>query len=324
MELHVRSGIGDVDSPSGRMSDVTSPRRWLPAYLALALIWGFSFFFIEVALGSFSPGEIALGRILLGVLVLGAALLVMRGGFPPRWAWGRLLVGSLLFVATPWTLFALAQAQVSSSLAAIINGATPLMTLLATLLIFREERPAPYRIIGLALGFAGVVTVVGWTTASGSPLAIAQLILAITCYGIGYPFVRRYLVGPRAPSVMSPVTMAFGLLAWGVLLTIPVALITGRPDAPPTLGALAALTALGILGSGVAYILNLRVVTNTDATTASTVTYVIPLVAVVAGAVLLGEPLHWSEAAGGVLVLVGAAIAQGLVPLRRRPTTVEP
>lgn len=306
------------------MTAVTSPRRWLPAYAALALIWGFSFLFIKVSLGSFSPGEVALGRILLGVLVLGASLLVLRSGFPPRWAWWRLLVGSLLFVATPWTLFALAETQVSSSLAGIINGATPLMTLLATLLVFREERPAPGRILGLALGFAGVVIVVGWTTASGSPLAIAELILAITCYGIGYPYVRRYLVGPRAPSTMSPVTMAFGLLAWGVILTIPVALLTERPDAPPTAAAVASLAALGILGSGIAYILNLRVVTDTDSTTASTVTYVIPLVAVVAGAVLLGEPLTWSEGIGGAIVLVGAAIAQGLLPLPRRATTSEP
>ena len=303
---------------------MTAPRRWLPAYIALALIWGFSFAFIEVALGSFSPGEIALGRIFLGALVLGTSLLILRGGWPPRWAWGRLLVASLLFVAIPWTMFALAQTQVTSSLAAVINGATPLMTLLATLIIFREERPSPLRIVGLVLGFAGVLIVVGWTTAGGSPVAIAELIIAITCYGIGYPFVRRYLVGPRAPSVMSPVTMAFGLLAWGVVLTIPAALLTGRPDTPPTVAALGSLVALGVLGSGIAYILSFRVVTDTDATTASTVTYVIPLVAVSAGALLLGEPLHWSEAVGGVIVLVGAAIAQGLLPRRQHAPASKP
>ena len=301
-----------------------SPRRWLPAYLALAVIWGFSFLFIKVALESFGPGEVAFGRILLGALVLGASLLALRIALPPRWALWRLLVGSLLFVATPWTLFALAETQVSSSLAGIINGATPLMTLLATLLVFREERPGLGRIVGLGIGFVGVVTVVGWTTASGSPLAVALLILAVSCYGVGYPYVRRYLVGPRAPGTMSPVSMAFGLLAWGVVLTLPVALIGPRPDTAPTIAAVGCLAALGILGSGFAYILNLRVVTQTDATTASTVTYVIPLVAVVAGAVILREPLTWNEAVGGALVILGAAIAQGLLTerlpaFRRRP-----
>ncbi|MGI9197888.1 MAG: DMT family transporter [Candidatus Nanopelagicales bacterium] len=290
-----------------------SPRRWLPSYLSLALIWGFSFLFIKVALESFSPGEVAFGRILLGAVVLGASLLLLRIAPPPRWALWRLLVGSLLFVATPWTLFALAETHVSSSLAGIINGATPLMTLLATLLVFREERPRPGRIVGLILGFLGVVIVVGWTTESGSPLAIAMLILAVSCYGVGYPYVRRYLVGPGVPSTMSPVSMSFGLLAWGVILTLPLAVLTPRPDTPPTGAAIACLAALGILGSGVAYILNLRVVTLTDATTASTVTYVIPLVAVIAGAVILREPLSWNEAVGGVIVLVGAGIAQGLL-----------
>ena len=306
------------------MTYVPSPRRWLPAYLALAVIWGFSFLFIKDALESFNPGEVAFGRILLGALVLGACLLALRIPLPPRWALWRLLVGSLLFVATPWTLFALAETQVSSSLAGIINGATPLMTLLATLLVFREERPGLGRIMGLGLGFVGVVIVVGWKTESGSPLAIALLILAVTCYGVGYPYVRRYLVGPQVPSAMSPVSMSFGLLAWGVVLTLPVALLTPRPDTAPTGAAIASLAALGILGSGIAYILNLRVVTLTDATTASTVTYVIPLVAVVAGALILGEPLTWNEALGGALVLLGAAIAQGLLTFRRRTRSTEP
>lgn len=299
-----------------------SPRAWLPSYLLLALIWGFSFFFIKVGLESFTPIGIAAGRIGLGFATLVVLAVILRTPLPPRWAWKYLLVTSLLWVSIPWMLFGYGETQVSSALAGIINAATPLMTLLAILIAFPEERPTRERIAGLALGFFGIVVVVGWGSMSASPLGVIALIGAITCYGVAFPFARRYLTGPSAREPIAPVALSLGLMVGGLIVTLPLALLTGftRGQAPEA-GPIAAVAALGILGSGLAYVLNIRVTQRADATTASTVTYLTPLVAVLAGALLLGEQITWNEPVGGVIVVIGAAIAQGVLRLGRRRAT---
>lgn len=298
-----------------------SPRGWLPSYLLLALIWGFSFFFIKVGLQDFTPIGVAAGRIVCGFLTLVVLALITRTPLPPRWAWKYLLIASLLWVSVPWLLFAYGETQVSSALAGIINAATPLMTLLAILVAFPEERPTRQRIVGLALGFAGILIVVGWGSLTGSPLGILALIAAITCYGVAFPFARRYLTGPTTRAPMSPISLALGLLAWGVVVTAPLGLLTGVTHSEVSLAPLACILALGILGSGLAYVLNFRVTQRADATTASTVTYLTPLVAVLAGALLLDEHITWNQPVGGLVVIVGAAIAQGVLRLPRKPST---
>lgn len=297
-----------------------SPRAWLPSYVLLALIWGFSFFFIKVGLESFTPIGVAAGRITLGLVTLLVLSVILRTPPPPRWAWKYLLVASLLWVSVPWMLFGFGETQVSSALAGIINAATPLMTLLAILIAFPEERPTPWRIAGLAIGFLGIVVVVGWGSMTATPLGIVALIGAIACYGVAFPFARRYLTGPSTREPMAPVSLSLGLMVGGLIVTLPLALLTGFTHGqPPAAGPLAAVAALGILGSGLAYVLNIRVTQRADATTASTVTYLTPLVAVLAGAVLLGEQITWNEPVGGAIVVAGAAIAQGVLrPGRRR------
>lgn len=293
---------------------------WLPSYLALALIWGFSFFFIKVGLESFTPVGVAVGRIAFGALALIIVTLITRPALPPRWSWGHLFIASLLWVSIPWTLFAFAETQVSSALAGILNGAAPLMTLLVILLAFPEEKPTAARIIGLVVGFAGIVIVIGPDALVGSPLGILALLGAITCYGIAFPYARRYLTGPTARTRISPISMALALMVGGLIVTVPLSFASGVVDGPVTPGPLLSILALGALGSGIAYVLNFRVVTYADATTASTVAFLTPLVAIIAGAVLLGEPLSWHQPLGGLLVVAGAATAQGLlrVPVRSR------
>lgn len=229
-------------------------------------------------------------------------------------------------------LFGFAETQVSSALAGIINGATPLMTLLAILVAFPEEKPTLQRILGLFIGFAGIIVVVGpWQGIEGSDaLGIAALVLAIACYGIAFPFARRYLYSAKDPDgnprpPLNPIALALAMMVWGLVITGPIVLITGVTDAPMSSAPFFAVAALGILGSGIAYVLNFRVVQRSDATTASTVTYFTPLVAVIAGAVLLGEHLSWNQPVGGVIVVLGAAIAQGVLrvgsPRSRTPHT---
>lgn len=297
----------------------TTYARWLPAYLALALIWGCSFLFIEVGLESFTPMGVTFGRITIGLATVLLLSLLTRIRLPPRWSWGPLFIASLLWVGIPWTLFPIAQTMVTSSLAGIINAVTPLMTLLAIMIAFREERPSRARIIGLFVGFLGILVVVGvWNLRedTSSLAGIGLLLIAVACYGIAFPFARRYLTGPTAREPLHALSLATGLLVWGIIVTAPVIAITGVNEAPIRLTPVLSVIALGALGSGIAYALNFFVTQNADATTASTVTYLTPLVAVIVGSLVLAEPLAWHQAVGGALVVLGAATAQGL--LRRR------
>ena len=288
-------------------------RSWLPAYLLLALIWGNSFVFIKVGLESLTPAGVVFSRLALGMVTMLAISAVTRTPLPPRRYWGPLFVAALLMTSGGWLLFAFSEQYVSSALAGIINGATPLLTLVAILVAFPEEKPTRERIIGLGIGFTGVLVVVGIWQGLGATtwLGIGACLLAVVGYGISFPYVRRHLA--TRSSAVGPMTSATGLMIMGTLQITPVVLVTGYAHSPVEPHVIAAMVALGVLGSGVAYMLNFRVIERSDATTASTVTYVITLVAVVSGAVVLGEHITWNQPVGALLVVLGAATAQGLV-----------
>jgi drug/metabolite transporter (DMT)-like permease len=302
----------------------SSPRGWLPAYLVLALIWGGSFYFIKLGLLALTPAGVALSRLALGLVTMLAISAVTRTPLPARRSWAPLFIAAVLMTSVPWLLFAFGEERISSALAGIINGATPLMTLVAILLVFPEERPTRQRVLGLVVGFAGVLVVMGvWQgLAGGTWLGIAACTVAVACYGFSFPYVRRHLAGGPDASALAPVTLATGLMVMGTLQAVPMVAVTGFSHAPIGMPTVLGMIALGCLGSGLAYILNFRVIRRSDATTASTVTYLTPLVAVIAGAVLLDEHVSWNQPAGGVLIVLGAATAQGL--LRRRTSKVAP
>ena len=185
----------------------SAPRAWLPSYLLLALIWGNSFVFIKVGLGSLTPAGVVLSRLALGTVTMVVISLIMRSPLPPRRLWGPLFIAALLMTSAGWFMFAVSEQYISSALAGIMNGATPLMTLLVILLAFPEEKPTRQRIVGLTIGFTGVVVVVGIWQGLGTTtwLGIGACILAVIGYGISYPYVRRHLATgrerPRADDV---------------------------------------------------------------------------------------------------------------------------
>lgn len=298
------------------------PSRTLPwpaAFAALGLIWGCSFLFIKVAVGSFSAIQVGFGRLLVGALTLLVIAAATRTPMPRRArTWGHLAVTGLLFCSLPGVLFAFGEQHVSSILAGIINGATPLVTLVVVLAAFPEEHPTRERVAGLAVGFAGVLVVLGvWNGFAGGELAgVIACIAAITCYGLAYPYTRRHL----AASGESPVAIAVGQVTTGALFLLPVFLVEtvagGGSGTAPTLDAVGALLALGALSSGVAYVLAARLIIAAGSTVASTVTYVTPVVAVVVGIAVLGEPVQWYQPVGAAVVLLGVAIAQGRLHLR--------
>ena len=194
------------------------------------------------------------------------------------------------------------------------------MTLVAILLVFPEEKPTRRRMIGLGVGFVGVLLVVGiWQGLGGGTwLGIGACTLAICCYGFSFPYVRRHLTGGPNASALPPIALSTGLMIMGTLQAGVLTAATGFTHSAIGLPTVLGMLALGILGSGIAYILNFRVISRSDATTASTVTYLTPLVAVIVGAVVLGEHITWNEPVGAVLIVLGAAIAQGLIRPRAR------
>ncbi len=291
---------------------------WQVSFVLLAAIWGCSFWWIKLGLTFLAPAQVAFARTALGALALGVILVMSRGHLPrARRTWRDLLVVGLLMNAIPATLFAYGETQVSSVLAGIINATTPLTTLTVVLLAYREESVTTERIAGLAVGFIGVLVVIGvWDGLGASDLlGIAACAAAVTCYGIAYPYTRRHL----ASLPEGPIAMATGQVALGALVLLPFAALATGPGTSPSPDALLGMLGLGVLGSGVAFALSYRIVAAAGSTTASTVTYLTPVVAVVVGTVFLSEQLTWHEPVGAAVVLLGVAISQGrLRPSRRR------
>ncbi len=302
---------------------------WQLSFVALGAIWGCSFLFIKLGLASFTPVQVAFGRLVIGAAVL---LLIARATGTPlprrRSTWRHLAVVGLLFCSIPFTLFAWGETQVSSNLAGIINSFTPLMVLAVVLAAFPEQRPGPERVVGLGVGFVAVLVVLGVWNGLGAGEAHGALAClgAITCYGVAFPYTRRYL----APTGEPPIAIATGQVLLGALFLLPVVAGTalagnGTVTTPIASSTVLGMLALGALGSGVAYLLNTRILIEAGATTASSVGYLTPLFSVLAGALVLGEPLAWYQPVGGAIVLLGVAISQGRVraPRSRRVRPAE-
>lgn len=309
------------------MSDHFTPdrpalRSWLPGYLALAAIWGSSFLFIKVGVEELHPLQLTLYRVAAGALTLLVVLAVLRDRLPrePR-VWAHLFVIAAFGVAMPFTLFGYGEQRVESMLAGIWNATTPLIVLPLAVLVFRTERLTARRGIGLALGFAGVLVVLGvWEGVGGAHFA-GQLMCfgAAACYGVAIPYQKRFVAG----SAHSGVSLsAAQLLMAAAQLAIVTPLVAGAPPVPTELSprVLASVLALGALGTGLAFVVNMRNIRVVGASTASSVTYLIPVFAVLIGALVLDERLNWHQPVGALVVLLGVAVSQGMLGRRHRAT----
>jgi drug/metabolite transporter (DMT)-like permease len=290
----------------------TRVTAWPARLVLLGAIWGMSFVLIKIGNRGFTPVQVSFGRMLFGLLVLAPVVLGQRRRLPrDARTWVHLGVAAVLVNSAPFTLFAFGEQHVSSLLAGIWNGTTPLFVLVVVLLTMPEERPTRERAAGLALGFAGVLVVLGaWRgIGHGELVGSAACLAAAILYGIGFPYLRRHL----ATGSLSVPVLAFGQLAMGTLqLALILPFAGGLPDALPA-ESLAAVAALGAVGTGAAYLLNYSIIRDAGATAASTVTYLVPVFATIAGVALLGEHLTWNEPVGGLLVLLGVAASQGRV-----------
>jgi drug/metabolite transporter (DMT)-like permease len=292
-------------------------QSWLGLYIALGIVWGCSFIFIKLGLEFLTPFGVAFGRCALGAVAL-LVYLKLKGLtlVRDRKMIGHLWIVSLLLNVIPGIFFAWAETEVTSILAGIINAVTPLMTLIAIMVVSRNEKPTRPQVVGLILGFLGVLTVLGaWQGLGDNPLwAILILLAAVTCYGFSFPYSRRFIL----PAQLKPEVMAATQVTLGAITLLPLFLISGIAKSEFLLGPVLAMIALGVFGSGFAYIWNFTIMRDAGSAIASSVTYVTPLVAVIVGFIFLNEKLHWYEPAGAVIVLLGAAIAQGRIPLSKK------
>lgn len=277
--------------------------------LALGTIWGSSYLFIKLLIDAADPVTIIALRMVLGAATLGAILLAQRRQLP-AWGpvWGHLAIMSLLGNLLPFWLIAWSQKYTTSALAAVLNAAIPLFTLLIAAVAFRMERITPNRVAGITLGIAGVAFLTGRSVLdvqSSGGLGELALLAASLCYGFAFAYARRFVRG----NPLANVTAQLGI---GAIVITPLALLTGWIE-PDRLAAtdIAGWIILSAVGTGLAYVVYYSLIAEMGATAASFVTYIIPVVGVILGWAFLDERLAWTGFLGMALIVAGVWVSVG-------------
>ncbi len=279
-------------------------RAWL-AFAAMSVIWGVPYLLIRIGVRhGFTPGTLAFGRVALGAVVL--LVLAWRAGTlgTLKGHWGALCAYAVAEVVIPFPAIAFGEERISSSLSAILISTMPLLVALLSLWINRSQRPTPIRLAGLLLGFGGVVALVGIDVAGKSSELVGAI--AILIAAIGYTF-GSTLVNLRLTRLDPRATMGASLGIAAVLLAPYAAL--DPPRATPSSGAFAAVIALGLLCTALAFVIFTVLIAEAGTSRASVITYINPLVAVILGVALLGEQLGPGAIVGLALILAGSWLA---------------
>jgi drug/metabolite transporter (DMT)-like permease len=308
---------GSVTTTARPQSTTDSPalRVWLPGLVALAAIWGCSFLFIEVGIRELHPTYVTLGRVVTGALTLLVILAIRRDPLPrsPR-LWVHLSLLGAVGVALPFTLFGYGEQRIPSLLAGIWNGTTPLVVLPIAVLVFRTERFTVHRLAGLVLGFVGVLVVLGvWQGVGGGELSGQLMCLgAAACYGVAIPYQKRFITDAKESGPALSAGMLIAATAW-LLVVAPI--VAGAPPAPTDLSleVVVSVVALGALGTGLAFVIHMHNIRLIGASRAATVTYLVPVFAVIVGISVLGETIEWYQPLGALIVLAGVAVSQDRV-----------
>jgi drug/metabolite transporter (DMT)-like permease len=285
---------------------------WPVAFTALTLIWGASFLFIAVSGNLLPPVGVAFWRMVLGAAALFVIIKIQGHKLPKVGkAWLHTVIAGLFMSSIPFTLFAFGELHIASGLAGMINAATPVMTVLVILVAFRDQTPTRTQVIGLSIGILGTLVLLGVWNGFGEndPISVIALLGATLCYGIGSPYIRKFV---------SPLGMPNTVAVFMQLFTSSLTLLPFYLAGPITTGAanwanLGSILTLGVVGTGIAYILYYRVIDEAGTTIASSVTITQPVVAVILGMLLLAEHINWYEVVGGLVIIFGALVAQGRV-----------
>jgi len=289
-------------------------RRQLLMLLALSAIWGASFMFIKIGVRELEPTTLVCVRLGIGALTLLPLVLVRIGGRETvrqlRAAGGPLVAIGLVNSAIPIVSISWAEKHIDSGLTAVIQASAPLFTALLALRFSHNERVSGVRLAGLLVGFGGVALLVG-AQPSGDLLAACAVVFAALCYAVAALYAARRLVD------VSPIVTSVGALAAASLCLVPFA-AAQLPSHVPSLGVTVAVLALGIGGTGIAYVLYYALLAGAGASRSILVTYLVPALALGYGAVFLGEAITAPAVAGLLLVLAGVGLGTGAVRLARR------
>ncbi len=297
---------------------VMGPAEWL-LLLALAMLWGGSFFFAKLALAELHPFTLVLGRVGLAALALNLAAYASGHRMPTALRpWRAFLVMGALNNLLPFSLIFWGQTEIASGLAAILNATTPLFAVVLAHFLTRDERMTVERLSGVLLGVCGVIVMIGPEALAGlslhvlAQIAVLAAALSYACAGI---FGRRFAGTP-------PLISAAGQLTGTTVMMLPLALLIDRPWTlpAPTLGTWGALAALALLSTAAAYVIYFRILAAAGATNLLLVTFLIPPSALLLGATFLDERLDQGAFIGMALIALGLAAIDGrpLARLRAR------
>jgi drug/metabolite transporter (DMT)-like permease len=295
-------------------------RRHLVLLVLLALVWGSSFMFIKVAVRELSPSTLILGRLGLAAITLGVVVPLLIGGRATlgelRRHWVALAVVGAINTAVPFWLLSWGETRVDSGLASIIQASVPIFNALLAYGFFHDQRVSSRQLVGVAVGFVGVALLVGAQPHAKILGAVAVVGMA-TCYAAGGLLTRRYLAAAR------PQAVALGTSAVAAILVLPAGIAQAPADLPgwKTIGS---VLVLGVIGTAFAYLLFFTIVAGAGAAYASFVTYLVPPVALVYGAVFLGEGVGAVALGGLALILAGVTLGTQAARWERRRKAREP
>jgi drug/metabolite transporter (DMT)-like permease len=277
------------------------------ALVTLGAIWGASFFFIRVTAPVLGPFLLMELRVLLAGVALVLVAVLQRQPLALWTRWRAYVILGALNAAIPFSLIAIAELQLTASLAAILNATTPLWTAIVAA-IWLKERLTPQRVVGLVLGVAGVALLVGWSpiVLTGPVLfAVGASLLAALFYGLGGVYTKAHLGGTP------PFALAIGQQLGATVLLLPLAGAT-LPATPPSSGVLAAVLGLALLSTALAYLIYFYLIAQVGPTKTLSVTFLVPVFGGVWGTVFLDEPLTRGMFIGLAVVFLGVLLVTGV------------
>lgn len=274
-----------------------SGRGWL-LFAAMSVIWGIPYLLIKVAVGEFAPATVVFGRTAIGALLLLPLALARSDVRALRPHWRLLLAYTFVEIVGPWIFLSHAETRLSSSLSGLLIAGVPLVTSLLTWVTSHDDRPDTRRIAGLVLGFIGVALVVGLNVATDDLVAVGEVGLVVLGYAVGTMLIARMRGVPSLAVIATSLTIS-------AIVTLPFG-IAQRPAAIPSLEAIGAVAILGVVCTGLAFVVYFALIHEVGPSRATVITYVNPAIAVALGVTLLGEAFTASIAAGFALIALGS------------------
>lgn len=284
-------------------------RRGLVLFVAMCVIWGIPYLLIKVTLKGLGPIDLVFVRFLLGALLLVPIALTRVQVRPILRRWGWIVAYTIIEMGVPWVLLSDAELRISSSLSGLLVSTVPLIGVVIGVATRSGERHGWRRILGLCIGLVGVGVLVGFNVSSSTFGAIGEVIIVAICYATGPYIITRKLSDLPALGVIA------GSLLLAAVAYAPAALVQ-LPHAWPSGEVVAAVVALGVVCTAIAFLVFFALIAEVGPVRATVITYVNPAVAVTLGVLLLHEPLTVGIAVGFALILAGSVLAARAAPQR--------